>query len=776
MSYYKVDSSKLSQHISGSGVGLTYHRSHRGVDLDANTIAPWDSFVWGIKEGDFVKVGQLFLPTHLHDEPVLTLVDEDDFDMMGLCRYKVDGSKTLRNASCFSCLVSSSAKGLGYCRSPNIADTDITAIAPWGSFVWGIKDGDFVKVGHQYLPTHSNGTPILIQDGSTMTRGLPACLNDEAALGQDGKKAEAKKEEGGMVAALSILHKEFAVARSESQRTKEVIGMQLTNQQAQLQEFSTRMATAMKSIEEFEGRLQKLGGLVVLCRDFEGRLSAHESSMAELLESKQVAADMEAHLASYESRLDELAGIESIVEGIQARLSVHDSRLDKLTCANSVEGQPVELQDVETRVLIQHLKEDFTNDRSERIKQYSDMVGLKAQMMPKLQYCEAELARTRDALTKQDALTRQVSLNNHQTLANLEAATERMDDLESRLKSLGGLVILCKDFEARLSAHENSFAERQFSQTVADRPEVVVAVSEPYSPHPINNQVGSGSFRGSVSSYQPSDPGARAWHDLELRMTLTESRLESVFQDMESRLFNRLDSIITLKHANGEENVAEHVGMEARLLQLNEKIAKFAEVVGLQENFQAKLGFQDVDLLRAFQSSPKAGQRRSQSHSVTNLKAVPKSMVISPEGIKDSEGRLICQISDAGSQISLPRRPLTGVLCGGGEGSMSRGRSRMLDSHSPGPVARRYSAAAEFAVHASPTAASASGIPDSPRRPVSPGINAAVRIQQRSFEGASARAKSPSLQIMAPDIGPSPEKRITSQPTRVGSTRLAWQQ
>lgn len=243
MTWYKVDGSKIER-FSSNAVGLTFLKNPTQDDFDEGAVAPWDSFLLGTKEGDFVKVGQRYLPIHLHDECVLLHMEESKenraVEVENLICYRVDRNEMH---------VSQDAKGLEYCKSSTLADHDTSSFAPWGSLVWGTEKGEeFVKVGRQYLPKHLNGEPSLV-------------------------KIEELKIEADMVMAVSHLRGEITNIRSESDRFKE-------EHHEQLQELEAHLNETTQRVGAFESCLRKLSGLVVLCKDFEARLAAHEQKQA----------------------------------------------------------------------------------------------------------------------------------------------------------------------------------------------------------------------------------------------------------------------------------------------------------------------------------------------------------------------------------------------------------------------------------------------------------------------------------------------------------------
>jgi len=252
MTWYKVDGNKI-EHISINPVGLTFLKTPTHGDLEWGAVAPWDSFLLGTKEGDFVKVGHRYLPIYLHDECVLLEMDEDKenkaVELSALICYRVD-------CKGMPCNESQDAKGLEYCKSSTLADRDDNSVAPWGSLIWGIEEKDFVKVGRHYLPKHVNG---------------------ELALVLDVKTEEPNKNVSDMV---SHLQGEIANMQSESKRFKDDVTLQLNQQQEEIQELLTHLNETTQRVGAFESCLRKLSGLVVLCKDFEARLATHEEKLA----------------------------------------------------------------------------------------------------------------------------------------------------------------------------------------------------------------------------------------------------------------------------------------------------------------------------------------------------------------------------------------------------------------------------------------------------------------------------------------------------------------
>jgi len=149
--------------------GLTYCLRKR-LDCAMNATAKWGTIVHGTDEGDWVKVGDYYLPKEMQGAKVLIMQPNDDFVV---CEAPAE----------------TDSGGIPVCLEKRL-DAQC-GLMEWGSSVRGVDHGDgWVKVGEYFLPKKVEGLTVLSRQAqgefrvshslpNMDTPGVPYCLKKQ---------------------------------------------------------------------------------------------------------------------------------------------------------------------------------------------------------------------------------------------------------------------------------------------------------------------------------------------------------------------------------------------------------------------------------------------------------------------------------------------------------------------------------------------------------------------------------------------------------------------
>jgi len=161
---YLVDNSQLhSKHA-----GLSYRLSKRMSDLDKEHFELYGTIISGESQGDWLRVGDRYLPITVNDKTVLSL------QSVSVDVFSPDENKNEDTYLVVQPQINSSHKGISYRWSKKLTDRDLGHHAPYNSTVKGTDEGDgWIKVGDRYLPTQVDGKRVLVSSREVSHNSLP---------------------------------------------------------------------------------------------------------------------------------------------------------------------------------------------------------------------------------------------------------------------------------------------------------------------------------------------------------------------------------------------------------------------------------------------------------------------------------------------------------------------------------------------------------------------------------------------------------------------------